>query len=500
MFDAGSTGTRVHVYQYAPRVEQASTIMQTPLSSPNTLAKFSIKPGISSYSENVEGIGASLKTLCEAAAAALKLHDASLDLSHVPLYLGATAGVRNLTAEAQRVVMRGVRAFFRSKDNPFAFRHDAQARILSGEEEGTFAWLGLNYFMDSISASGQTTHGSLDFGGDSMQIAFVPQDNSILAGFFPLHFSTSQGLPIHLYTHSFLQFGKTASFERATTELMRELNITQGSKHTLFHPCMPNNLTWHVNAGEFGVSTRSESPEREDGKIVMKGTGDFAGCEKLASRLVVNGPCFQPPCSAAGVYQPPLRESRFVLLSSYDILSEWQVVPLVDGGMPLLQALRKQIGRICAMPMGVQREIFTKLGLTKDARGVPPCWIGTWMLTFLSKGLKFKEDTKNLIVRKDCCDSAAGRAIYEVNFFPYQMSTDTNKDKTNEIATPGLLGLRDVQSGSPTVLLSVLLGALLGVLGMLPLVVKFDRHLLQSRRGTHSHSRSEPLLLDGHEC
>eukprot|EP00971_Amphidinium_carterae_P130012 2575177-Amphidinium_carterae.1 len=34
--------------------------------------------------------------------------------------------------------------------------------------------------------------------------------------------------------------------------------------------------------------------------------------------------CLLATSCSLGVYQPPLRESRFVLLSSYDILSEWQ--------------------------------------------------------------------------------------------------------------------------------------------------------------------------------
>jgi len=433
MFDAGSTGTRVHIYYYEPRIVQAAQLVATPLSFPKKLASFSTRPGISAFSTDSDasaGIAASLKPLIQSAAAALHLHKPHLDLSHVPVYLGATAGVRNLTEQAQHNVMRGVRKFLRSSDNYFAFRHDAQARILSGEEEGTFAWLGLNYFTSSIEWSAESTWGSLDFGGDSMQIAFVPQDSSILANFFPLHFSTTAGLPIHLYTHSFLQHGKAAAFERATKVLVRE-DDSDDSKPVVLHPCMPKGLSWHVDPGEFGVSTQAVAPERESGQIELRGSGNFTECEALATKLIIEAPCLQPPCSFAGVYQPLLRESRFVIIGKYDVFTKWQVVPLWESGVPLLKALKRMMNRICALPLHEQRELFADMGLRKEGNGVPPCWMGTWMYTMLHKGLKFPEDSRQLYLKQGCCDSAAGRAIYEINFFPYQMRL--SKHRTSDV-------------------------------------------------------------------
>lgn len=52
-----------------------------------------------------------------------------------------------------------------------------------------------------ISPDPHTTFGALDFGGASMQIAFVPHETSILAGIFPMHFGGSVQGPIHLYSH-----------------------------------------------------------------------------------------------------------------------------------------------------------------------------------------------------------------------------------------------------------------------------------------------------------
>lgn len=97
-------------------------------------------------------------------------------------------------------VMKSVRAYLR-KQSIFAVTRDEQARVLSGEEEGAFGWLALNQLQAEISPDPDTTLGALDFGGASMQIAFVPRETSILGGLFPMHFGGSVKGPIHLYSH-----------------------------------------------------------------------------------------------------------------------------------------------------------------------------------------------------------------------------------------------------------------------------------------------------------
>merc|ERR1712032_156333 len=51
--------------------------------------------------------------------------------------------------------------------------------------------------------------------------------------------------------------------------------------------------------------------------------------------------------------------------------------------------------------------------------GVPPCWKGIWIHTFLTKGLHFEENSADLRLIPGCCEHTFGQAIYEINFFPY---------------------------------------------------------------------------------
>lgn len=55
---------------------------------------------------------------------------------------------------------------------PFKFQ-DKWARVISGEEEGVFGWITVNYLASTLVPQGGTTLGALDLGGASTQITFV---------------------------------------------------------------------------------------------------------------------------------------------------------------------------------------------------------------------------------------------------------------------------------------------------------------------------------------
>ena len=73
-----------------------------------------------------------------------------------------------------------VRSYFRSLN--FLFKNDSQVRTLSGQEEGTNAWIAANYFEQNFKVRRneptKDTKGILDLGGASTQIVFVPKSNS----------------------------------------------------------------------------------------------------------------------------------------------------------------------------------------------------------------------------------------------------------------------------------------------------------------------------------
>lgn len=428
ILDAGSTGSRSYVFRYQSRLlqtHQFPLIVDPPLTIPSLIASFNTHPGISSFHKNTDGIAGNLGPILQSAAHALRLFDPFAELRHVPVYMGATAGMRGLHRGARDKVMHAVRTFLRSDGNPFSFAREEQARVLSGEEEGAFAWLSLNQQEAVIDPSPNTTFGSLDFGGGSIQIAFVPEDVSILSSFFPMHFGGSVKGPIHLYTHSFPRFGFVDAFQRFTGLLQEQSrNKGKGKQNVLDHPCLPVGLTWKVDDGEFGVTTTAEKPQRKHGDLELHGVGNFESCYELAKRLIDKDvECLLPPCSMLGVNQPSLGRSRFVLLSAHEQLLAWEVLTLMEKGEPMLKALRTQLAKVCGLEIATQVELFGDKGLSGKG-GVPPCWEGTWIFTVLKDGLGFPEDHEPQQIRDvpDCCEHPLGQAIYEVNFFPYRVS------------------------------------------------------------------------------
>merc|ERR1711879_553890 len=107
------------------------------LTIPKHMAAFKHKPGISSYSEHPAKVEESLKPIVDQANNFLMHADPRVDVSNVPIYLGATAGMRMLDDASRDEIMYAIRDYFGSSRYPFKFKKE-QARVLAGEEEGAF--------------------------------------------------------------------------------------------------------------------------------------------------------------------------------------------------------------------------------------------------------------------------------------------------------------------------------------------------------------------------
>ena len=189
--DAGSSGSRAHVFEYT-----------TPLPIPaiKDIFSHSSTPGLSSYANNPHAAGASLKPILDATAQALQ--DKGIDLSQVPVSVLATAGMRLLTEEQQEAIYASVISYIRTH---YAFRlNDQNVRTITGTMEGVYGWLDVNYLLNHFTHPSETV-GSIDMGGASTQIAFVTTDttqpnNEVVV--------TINHTPYRIFTQSFLGLGQ----------------------------------------------------------------------------------------------------------------------------------------------------------------------------------------------------------------------------------------------------------------------------------------------------
>ena len=177
VFDAGSSGTRIHVYKWKTGGGGAKDAFD--LVSDDLLK---IKPGLSAFKEKTAEAGSSLEPLIAHAKAKIP---AEL-VPSTPVFLMATAGLRMVGEQAKDAILRSVCNSLSSSG--FLFRCE-WATVLDGRDEGLFGWATVNYLIDAIYPPAPGTAlrepvGTIELGGGSVQIVFsIPTSEHSPAGY-----------------------------------------------------------------------------------------------------------------------------------------------------------------------------------------------------------------------------------------------------------------------------------------------------------------------------
>ncbi|KAE8585942.1 hypothetical protein XENTR_v10021507 [Xenopus tropicalis] len=193
MFDAGSTGTRIHIYRFKQRARGSHLELEGEVFE-------SIKPGLSAFADQPKKGAATVRLLLDLAQKEVP----STQWSHTPVVLKATAGLRLLPETQSDALLSEVREVFR--ESPFLVPENSVS-IINGADEGIFAWITVNFLTGRLHS--HRTVGILDLGGGSTQITFLPLTKNTLDQ-TPHDFLASVELfnsTYRLYTHSYLGLG-----------------------------------------------------------------------------------------------------------------------------------------------------------------------------------------------------------------------------------------------------------------------------------------------------
>ncbi|XP_043386744.1 ectonucleoside triphosphate diphosphohydrolase 8 isoform X3 [Chelonia mydas] len=250
VFDAGSSHTALYIYQWPADKENGTGIVS------QAEACTVQGPGISSYAENPANAGASLRACLDKAMTIIPVEQQR----ETPTYLGATAGMRLLreqnSTKADLVFAEVSKTI---QQYPVDFRG---ARILTGNEEGSFGWITINYLLETLvkfSFAGKWIRpqsaevlGALDLGGASTQITFQPsgtiEDNSTKV-FFRLY-----GTNYSVYTHSYLCYGRDQALKMLLAALRKAFS---GFYYTFYFLNLTNGQPLSViNATIWGFCTK----------------------------------------------------------------------------------------------------------------------------------------------------------------------------------------------------------------------------------------------------
>lgn len=368
VLDAGSSHTALYIYEWpAEKDNNTGRVEQT--------HSCKVKgPGISSYAAAPQQAGESLRACMREAEQWVpgKRHQ------ETPLYLGATAGMRLLSIENSSASDKVLQAVEEALQRfPFSYQG---ARILSGQEEGAFGWVTVNYLDDRLTQGLETT-GALDLGGASTQISFVSDNydgsespsNSVT---FRLY-----GNDYNLYTHSFLCYGKDQALR------MMLAQQTQSGPAVIEDPCFnPGyNDTKSYSALYNSPCVSNGKPQSPPVNLTHIGKGDFLQCQEVVKRIFNFTQCRYSQCSFNGVFQP-LLQGPFGAFSAYYFVMNF--LNLTDTSTPL-DTVKEKLKTYCSTPWS---QIMKQHPDVKKKYLAEYCFSGTYILTLLTEGYNFTSD------------------------------------------------------------------------------------------------------------
>ncbi|XP_018618175.1 ectonucleoside triphosphate diphosphohydrolase 1 isoform X2 [Scleropages formosus] len=384
VLDAGSSHTSVYVYQW-PAEKENNTGMVTQKHVCNVKGK-----GISSYAKNAEKAGPSLKECMQEAERSIPTQRHQ----ETPVYLGATAGMRLLRKEddsASDRVLDSVVRFLQG--TPFTFQG---ARIITGQEEGAYGWITVNYLSDNFRKA-QRTMGALDLGGASTQITFESGDHSQSPDDF-IHFRL-YGKEYSVYTHSFLCYGKDQALRVLLDQQLRA-NLTGTGSLILQDPCFhPGYKKVKLLADVYNTPCIRTGPS-SNVNFTHVGTGNGKLCQEKVRRIFNSSGCSSRSCSFNGVFQPPLH-GQFEAFSAF-----FFVMKFLNLTSESLEDSKKKLVSYCSTPWD---ELQKNNHNVKEKYLQEYCFSGTYIVTLLEEGYSFTSGSwKDIRFIKKIGDSDVG--------------------------------------------------------------------------------------------
>ncbi|KAI9465389.1 nucleoside phosphatase family-domain-containing protein [Lactarius psammicola] len=309
MIDAGSTGSRIHVYKFnncgpSPTYEYETFVQK--------------HPGLSAFAGRPDDAAQSLDSLLDVAVRTVPEPLRRCTLVAVK----ATAGLRLLGAQQADEILEAVRRRIGSV-YPFPLAAQDPVAIMDGRDEGVFAWVTANYLMDTIRADSPKSCRAIVF--EPVFEAAVDMHEGDHK--YELRFGGSAGKTHVLYQHSYLGYGlmRARKSVHRLVDFMASARTSSPSSGTaeveIGNPCLAQGTRRVVQVEMGDGSTPAKNVTMIGGDI-----GGFGACNRVMELVVAKDAiCHVKPCSFNGVYQPSLLETfpngKILLLSYFTTAS-----------------------------------------------------------------------------------------------------------------------------------------------------------------------------------
>lgn len=407
MIDAGSTGSRIHVYRFnncGPTPELENEVFEQ-------TAKKEGGSGLSSYKSDAEGAAKSLDVLLKVAMDNVpdKLKGCT------PIAVKATAGLRKLGPEKSNKILQEVRKRLENEyPFPLVSADKGGVEVMEGTDEGVYAWITTNYLLGKIGGPDKTpTAAVFDLGGGSTQIVFEPTFRGAADGGMPEKMEEGDhkyelkfgGREFTLYQHSYLGYGLMAARENLHRLVIDNLHQQHGEdtswlKKDVMNPCIAPGMDREM---ELELSENHELGKSIKVKMTGPQEGNPALCRSLAEKtLKKEAECKLAPCAFNGVHQPPMsktfsREDIYLFSYFYD---RTQVLGMPDSFT--VQELKDLAHRVCDGEASGSWDVFHSVdGAIEELRGRPEsCLDLNFMVALLHTGYEMPIDREVRIAKK----------------------------------------------------------------------------------------------------
>ncbi|KAI3467345.1 hypothetical protein Pfo_024008 [Paulownia fortunei] len=303
VIDGGSTGTRIHVFKY--EVRNGNLVLDF---SEKGLVSMRVNPGLSAHAEDPERAGAAVAELVEFA----KRNVPREYWAEAEIRLMATAGMRLLKNEDQERILNACRRILRASGFRF---HDDWATIISGSDEGLYAWVVANYALGTLGAEPAQTTGIIELGGASAQVTFVSNEP------MPPEFSRKVkfgNFTYNLYSHSLLHFGQNVAFELLKESLVsggQELVTESLQRGKPMDPCTPRGYAPDKEAWKLSPTSLIEKNRYLS---TLLPSGNFSECRSASLKLLQKGQdkCSYQTCYIGSTFIPKL-QGKFLATENF---------------------------------------------------------------------------------------------------------------------------------------------------------------------------------------
>jgi len=374
MIDAGSTGSRIHVYRFnycnlSPTLE-------------DEIFK-EIKPGLSAYPDDPKMAADSLEPLLQLAMEKIpkELQDCT------PIAVKATAGLRLLGEEKSNIILKAVEDKIKN-EYPFNLPKENGVIVMEGKDEGVYAWITVNFLLNKIGNEEKVdTVAVMDLGGGSTQIVFEPLTIDHLQ--YPIP-ESDEGYKVELkfgnynyilYQHSYLGYGLMEARKSILRKLIDPDHLNKDG--VAENKCLPISFNDDISVKE------NEDP------VTVTGTEqlNFRDCYKAIKSVLFdkNASCQTKPCSFDGIYQPSITET----FSNNEI---YAFSYFYDRTTVLGMGLNPEVEDIADLA----RKVCKDDNELKDKTKSDPyfCLDLTYLYTLLSYGYDIKTDKKIQLAKK----------------------------------------------------------------------------------------------------